>query len=240
MLSMQRVDGRLPNQFRSISVEPNYMPNAHGSVLIKCGDTHVICSATLEENIPPWLKGQGRGWVTAEYNMLPTATGTRTRREREKLGGRTVEIQRLISRALRASVDLKKMPDCSFMVDCDVIRADGGTRTTSITGGYIALALAVKNLLGKSRLVQNPIVDSVAAISCGIVQGVPVTDLNYPEDSTAEVDMNFVVTGNGSFVEVQGTAENGVFAWSDLEAMKNLALQACGELKAIQSRFVSF
>lgn len=208
-----------------MTITPNYNKHAEGSVLIEVGDTKVICTATVEERVPPFLKGQGKGWVTAEYSMLPRATQVRNQREaaKGKLGGRTMEIQRLIGRALRAVIDLEALGERSITLDCDVIQADGGTRTTSITGAYVALAFAIEKLSKERSLPRYPITDFLASVSVGVVKGVPCLDLNYEEDSSAKVDMNVVMTGEGKFVEIQGTGEEAPFARSELDELLQLA-----------------
>ena len=232
-----RHDGRAPNQLRSFKVERGFTRYAEGSVLICFGETRVLCNASVEEKVPPFLRGEGRGWVTAEYSMLPRATHTRSSREaaRGKLGGRTMEIQRLIGRALRAIVDFELLGERTIVIDCDVLQADGGTRTAAITGSWIALADAVDKLLVDKVLQTSPIMDSVAAISCGIVDGQAVLDLDYVEDSGASVDMNFVMTGDGRFVEVQGTAEEEPFSYTELDALRELAEGGCRELTRLQN-----
>ncbi|PLX73956.1 MAG: ribonuclease PH, partial [Desulfuromonas sp.] len=207
-----------------------------GSVLVSFGETRVLCNATVEESVPPFLRGREQGWVTAEYAMLPRATHQRSPREsiRGKVGGRTHEIQRLIGRSLRAVIDLEKLGERSVQIDCDVLQADGGTRTASITGAYVALCLAVKQLQADGLIAENPITTSVAAVSVGVVDGVPVLDLDYPEDSTADVDMNYVITGDGRFVEVQGTAEEVPFTVAQMDALRDLALAGCRELDRLQ------
>lgn len=231
-----RHDGRAPNQLRSFKVERGFTRYAEGSVLICFGETRVLCNASVEEKVPPFLRGEGRGWVTAEYSMLPRATHTRSVREaaRGKLGGRTMEIQRLIGRALRAVVDFELLGERTIVVDCDVLQADGGTRTAAITGSWIALADAVDKLLADKVLHKSPLKDSVAAISCGIVAGQAVLDLDYVEDSGASVDMNFVMTGDGRFVEVQGTAEEEPFSRAELDTLRGLAEEGCRELARLQ------
>ncbi|MDR3608898.1 MAG: ribonuclease PH [Oligoflexia bacterium] len=219
--------GRSSSQIRPLTIETGVNRYAEGSALIRCGDTHVLCTASIEESVPAWLAGKGRGWITAEYSMLPRATHTRSKRDREKVSGRTQEIQRLIGRALRSMVDLKALGERSIIVDCDVIQADGGTRTTSITGGCVALAMA----LARQKL---PWVDTVAAISVGIKAGEVLVDLDYEEDSSCDVDMNFVMTGKGLFVEVQGTAERQPFAGTDMQKMTELAVQAIKESQQVQ------
>ncbi|MFC0212650.1 ribonuclease PH [Paenibacillus chartarius] len=222
---MTRNDGRAQDQLRPITITPHYNKHAEGSVLIEAGDTKVICTATLEERVPPFLKGKGSGWVTAEYSMLPRATQVRNQREaaKGKLGGRTMEIQRLIGRALRAVVDLEALGERTITLDCDVIQADGGTRTTSITGAFIALAFAIEKLSKERNLPRYPLTDFLASVSVGVVNGKPCLDLNYEEDSSAKVDMNVVMTGAGKFVEVQGTGEESPFDRSELDELLLLA-----------------
>ncbi|HEU4965524.1 MAG TPA: ribonuclease PH [Bacilli bacterium] len=223
-----RHDGRNENQTRDVTIERHYIKHAEGSVLITVGDTKVICTATVEDKVPPFLRNSGTGWITAEYGMLPRSTGTRNQREstRGKVGGRTMEIQRLIGRALRAIVDLKALGEKTIWLDCDVIQADGGTRTASITGAYVAMVDALHALLKKGTLTALPITDFLAATSVGIVDGKAVLDLNYKEDSSAEVDMNIVMTGDGRFVELQGTGEEATFSPDELNQM--LALGQLG------------
>jgi ribonuclease PH len=231
-----RIDQRTPGALRPVKITPNYLLTAEGSVLIECGHTKVICTASVEESTPPWLRGTGRGWVTAEYAMLPRATAQRTAREvtKGKQSGRTHEIQRLIGRSLRTVVDLHQLAEKSIVIDCDVIQADGGTRTAAITGAYVALGLAVAKLLQFGTLKKNPLKDIVAATSVGIVNGVPMLDLCYEEDSQAEVDMNVVLTGAGKFVELQSTAEKTAFDDEQLAQMIVLAKSGITELIAIQ------
>ena len=233
---LSRHDGRQTNQLRQIKIERGFTRYAEGSVLICFGETRVLCNASVEEKVPSFMRGQGRGWVTAEYSMLPRATQTRSGREaaRGKLGGRTMEIQRLIGRALRAVVDFELLGERTVVIDCDVLQADGGTRTASITGAWIALADAVEHLLEQGLIKKSPLKDSIAAISSGIVKGQPVLDLDYVEDSGAEVDMNFVTTGDGRFVEVQGTAEAEPFTADQLDALRELASHGCRELTQLQ------
>lgn len=235
-IETERFDGRSPNQLRPISFERSFTRYAEGSVLVCCGETKVLCNASVEERVPPFMRGEGRGWVTAEYSMLPRSTHTRSMREaaKGKLSGRTQEIQRLIGRSLRAVTDLKAMGEITVQIDCDVLQADGGTRTASITGAYVALYDAFAGLVEKGVLKAIPLKDSVAAISVGIVGEQPLLDLNYEEDSKAEVDMNFVITGNGKFVEVQGTAEEEPFSIEELDALRDLALQGCAQLNEMQ------
>jgi len=234
--SVSRPDGRSPQQLRPVTFQRGYTRYAEGSVLVCFGETRVLCNATVEEKVPPFLKGQGRGWVTAEYAMLPRATHSRSPREatRGKIGGRTHEIQRLIGRSLRAVVDLDKLGERTIQIDCDVIQADGGTRTAAITGSYLALVDAVRGLQAAGLLTVNPLRDSVAAVSVGIVGGVPLLDLNYAEDSGAEVDMNLVVTGDGRFVEIQGTAEAEPFSNAEFDALRELGLLGCRQLAGLQ------
>ena len=227
-----RPSGRTPEQTRPIRITRHYTKHAEGSVLVEFGDTKVICTASVDASVPRFLRGTGQGWVTAEYGMLPRATGSRTDREaaRGKQGGRTVEIQRLIGRSLRAAVDLGKLGEHSITIDCDVIQADGGTRTAAITGGCVALADAVQYLLKKGMIKQNPWKQNVAAVSVGVVKGVPVLDLDYLEDSTAETDMNVIMTDKGHFIEIQGTAEGEAFSETELQSMLGLARQGIHQL----------
>jgi ribonuclease PH len=224
-VAVQRPSGRAANEMRSVKLTRRYTKHAEGSVLVEFGDTKVICTASVDTSVPRFLKGKGEGWVTAEYGMLPRATGTRTDREaaQGKQGGRTQEIQRLIGRALRAAVDLKAMGEHTIKIDCDVIQADGGTRTASITGGCVALADALAFMLQKAMVTQNPLRKMVASVSVGICNGVAVLDLDYAEDSSAETDMNVVMTSSGGFIEVQGTGEAGDFSQEQLNAMLELA-----------------
>ncbi len=233
-----RPSNRTPDALREIEIIPDYMRHAEGSCLIKCGDTHVLCSASVEDNVPRWMKGSGKGWVTAEYGMLPRSTHSRMDREaaRGKQSGRTQEIQRLIGRALRSVVDMEKMGERQVRVDCDVIQADGGTRTASITGGYVALHLAMQHLERIGVIDALPFTDSVAAISCGVYKGTPVLDLDYDEDSDAETDANFVITGTGGICEIQGTAEQEPFTEEQFLEMLSLAKQGCADLKAAQDK----
>lgn len=232
---MQRPSNRQHDELRKITIEPHVNKHAEGSCLIKCGDTHVICTATVEERVPTWMRNSGKGWVTAEYGMIPRATGTRIEREAKKgQSGRTEEIQRLIGRALRAAVDMKALGEICIKVDCDVIQADGGTRTASITGGFVALHLALQKLREQRRFYNLPIVDTISAISCGIYDGVPVLDLDYIEDSSAETDANFVITGKGGIVEIQGTAERTPFTQPQFLELLALASKGTSEIAAIQ------
>ncbi|MBW6510748.1 MAG: ribonuclease PH [Desulfuromonadaceae bacterium] len=231
-----RIDQRPPDALRPITFNRNFTCYAEGSVLITCGGTKVLCTASVEDHVPPFMRGSGRGWVTAEYSMLPRATHSRSPREatRGKIGGRTHEIQRLIGRSLRAITDLDALGERTIQIDCDVLQADGGTRTASISGAYIALCDAIGTLMRRGELIKSPLLDSVAAISVGMVKGVPLLDLNYTEDSTADVDMNFVITGAGNFVEIQGTAEEKPFTAADLEKMRELAMRGCQTLAILQ------
>lgn len=236
-----RPSGRDLNQMRDMSIEPNVSRHAEGSCMIRMGHTHVLCTATLEDRVPPFIKGSGLGWVTAEYGMLPRATNTRMRREAAsgKQGGRTVEIQRLIGRSLRAGVDRVALGERQITVDCDVIQADGGTRCASITGGWVALRLAVNKLLAAGDVTTDPIMDHVAAISCGIYAGQSVLDLDYPEDSEAGVDGNFIMTGKKNLVEVQMSAEGSVFSRDQLNQLMDLAEKGVGELVEAQAAATS-
>jgi len=227
-----RPSGRSPEQLRDIRFTRHYTKHAEGSVLVEFGDTRVLCTATVEDRIPRWLKGQGRGWVTAEYGMLPRSTGSRMGREaaRGRQGGRTMEIQRLIARSLRAVVNLEALGERNITVDCDVIQADGGTRTASITGGFVALADAMQWLVDQGKLKKNPIIGQVASVSVGIFEGTPVLDLDYAEDSNAETDMNVVMNDAGAYIEVQGTAEGHAFRQDELDAMLGLAKSGIAEL----------
>ena len=233
---MGRPSGRAADELRRVSFTRRFAKHAEGSVLVEFGDTHVLCTASVEETIPQFLRGKGQGWVTAEYGMLPRSTHTRTAREaaRGKQTGRTQEIQRLIGRSLRAVTDLKALGERTVTLDCDVLQADGGTRTASITGGYVALAEACETLVKKRLIPANPLHGQIAAISVGIVDGVPVLDLDYAEDSQAETDMNVVMNNGGAFVEVQGTAEGHAFRRHELDAMLNLAASGIGQLFGLQ------
>ena len=226
--------GRESTQIRPLTIEVGGSRYAEGSVIIRAGETHVLCTASVDEGVPPWLLGKGRGWVTAEYAMLPRATHTRNKRDREKVSGRTQEIQRLIARALRSMVDLKSLGEKQIIVDCDVLQADGGTRTASITGGCVALAIALNKLAKEGKLPGKAWVDTVAAISIGMKAGAVLTDLDYNEDSSCDVDMNFVITGEGGFVEVQGTAEGQAFSKAEMDQMTDSAVQATSTIRKIQ------
>jgi len=220
-----RPSGRRPDELRPVTITRHYTRHAEGSVLISCGDTRVLCTASVESRVPPFLRNSGRGWVTAEYGMLPRSTGSRLRREASsgRQGGRTLEIQRLIGRSLRAVVDLEALGEHTVTVDCDVLQADGGTRTASITGGYVALVDACNWMLRKSKIKKNPIHGQVAAVSVGIFEDMPVLDLDYPEDSRAETDMNVVMNDGGGFIELQGTAEGHAFRRDELDRLLELA-----------------
>lgn len=240
MCEQLRDDNRKLDQIRDIKITPNFTIYAEGSVLIEMGNTKVICTASISDRVPPFLRNQGRGWLTAEYSMLPRATEDRNMREavKGKLSGRTMEIQRLIGRSLRACIDLQMIGEKTITVDCDVIQADGGTRTASITGGYMALALAVKKLIKTGKLKENPLMANVAAISAGIVGGNPMLDLKYTEDSTAEVDMNVIMNSKGEFVEVQGTGEEATYTRKELNDMLDLAEKGIMELVELQNKIV--
>ncbi len=231
-----RPSGRQPDELRDIKIIRNYTRHAEGSVMIQCGGTHVLCTASVEERIPPFLRGKGEGWITAEYGMLPRSTGSRMGREaaRGKQGGRTLEIQRLIGRSLRAVVDRTALGERSITLDCDVIQADGGTRTASITGAYVALSDACNWLLERGLIKANPIHGQVAAVSVGIFQNTPVLDLDYDEDSVAETDMNVVMNDGGGFIELQGTAEGHAFRADELQTMLSLAQSGIDQLMALQ------
>ena len=236
MSSFQRSHDRAIDQLRSVSMEPGFSPYAEGSCLIKCGNTHVLCCASVEERVPPFLRNSGKGWVTAEYGMLPRSTHTRTDREaaRGKQSGRTQEIQRLIGRALRAVTDLEALGERQIKIDCDVLQADGGTRTASITGAWVALSLACEKLLLAGSISRSPLTDQVAAISCGILEGTPILDLDYNEDSTAETDANFILTADGGVVEIQMTAEETPFRRDEMNAMFDLAEKGVVQLAELQ------
>ena len=239
-MSITRPSGRALNQMRDVSFEPGFSKNAEGSCLVRFGDTHVLCTASLEERVPPWLRGGGKGWVTAEYGMLPRSTNERMRREAAagKQSGRTQEIQRLIGRSLRAVVNMKALGERQITVDCDVLQADGGTRTASITGAWIALHQCFEWMRERNMIDISPLIDHVAAISCGIYQGVPVSDLDYAEDSTADTDANFVLTGTGGIVEIQATAEGTPFSEEHFLELLALAKGSCAELVEMQKQAV--
>ena len=236
-----RPSGRNLSEMRAVSIETGVTKHAEGSCMIRIGDTHVLCTATIEDRVPPFIKGSGLGWVTAEYGMLPRATNTRMRREAwaGKQGGRTVEIQRLIGRSLRAGVDRVALGERQITVDCDVIQADGGTRCASITGGWVALKLAVNKLMKTGDVVSDPLTDPVAAVSCGIYAGQPVLDLDYPEDSEAGVDGNFIMLGSKQLIEVQMSAEGSVFSRDQMNALMDLAEKGVEELAAAQKAAVA-
>ncbi|MEH6728156.1 MAG: ribonuclease PH [Hyphomicrobiales bacterium] len=232
-----RPSNRQPDALRAVSLERNVSKHAEGSCLVKFGDTHVLCTASLAENVPPWLRGGGKGWVTAEYGMLPRSTGGRMRREAAsgKQSGRTQEIQRLIGRSLRAVVDMKSLGERQITLDCDVIQADGGTRTAAITGAWVALSDCIAWMRHRNLVTGTVLKDNVAAISCGIYQGTPVLDLDYDEDSTAETDANFVMTGSGGIVEIQGTAEQEPFSEEELKQLMDLAKAGIQQLVSLQN-----
>jgi ribonuclease PH len=238
---MMRTDGRKPKQLRLLNIAPNFIKTADGSVLIEMGETKVICTAKLEERVPPFLRNSGKGWITAEYGMLPGSSLARISREssRGKVGGRTHEIQRLIGRSLRAITDLGILGERTVWIDCDVIQADGGTRTASITGAYVSLVQAIRTWQKRGTITEDPIKDSVAAVSIGIVQGKILLDLCYEEDSKADVDMNFVMTGSGKFVEIQGTAESAPFTKKQMDNMSEIAQQGIKELLKAQKQVLA-
>ncbi len=234
---MNRPSGRAPDELRQITIERNFTQHAEGSVLISFGNTKVICTASIENRQPPFLRGTDKGWVTGEYGMLPRATNTRSGREaaRGKQSGRTQEIQRLIGRSLRSVVDLEKLSQHTITLDCDVIQADGGTRTASITGAWVALSDAINSLLESGKIKENPLNGQLASVSCGICEGIPVLDIDYSEDSTAETDMNFVIDGDGNFIELQGTAEGAPFTEEQLATMIKYARKGIAELIELQT-----
>ncbi|HYM57563.1 MAG TPA: ribonuclease PH [Solirubrobacteraceae bacterium] len=236
----ERSGGRAPGELRPTSIQPGFMRTATGSALISCGETRVICTASIQESVPRWLYGKGRGWLTAEYGMLPASTGERKQRDvaKGRPDGRTVEIQRLIGRSLRGVVDLEALGERTVYVDCDVLQADGGTRCASVTGGYVALELACRRLIDEGRLGRLPLTGSVAAVSCGVVDGVALLDLDYPEDSNAEVDANVVMTGEGGLVEVQATAERTPLSRAHLDELLALAQHGIEGLRAVQAAAV--
>ena len=229
-----RIDGRANDVLRPVIIEPGYLEYADGSVLISCGKTRVLCAATIEETVPPWLEGRGTGWITGEYGMLPCSTMTRRRRETQGLSGRTQEIRRLIGRALRAAIDLSALGERMILIDCDVIQADGGTRTASITGGFVALSLAIKRLMKEEKLSENPIKYKVAAVSVGIVEGKPLLDLSYEEDSKADVDLNIAMNEEGKYIEIQGTSERRPLSREELNVLLDLAEKGIRALFAKQ------
>ena len=233
---MKRIDGRAADELRRVKLERNCNMYAEGSCLIECGNTRVLCTASVEEKVPPFLRGTGQGWVTAEYSMLPRATKERNNREisKGKPNSRGTEIQRLIGRSLRAAVKLDELGEYTITIDCDVLQADGGTRTASVTGGFVALFDALRTMEREKKLVKIPLKEQIAAVSCGMVLGVPMLDLCYAEDSSAEVDSNFVITGHGDFVEIQGTGEGGVFSPDELHRLTELAGKGVSELQRLQ------
>ena len=233
-----RKSNRGTEDLRQIEIIPNVNLYAEGSCLIKCGNTHVLCTASVSDEVPAWLKGSDKGWITAEYSLLPRATQTRVSRETKGVGGRTAEIQRLIGRSLRAAVDLSEMPEMCVQVDCDVLQADGGTRTASITGGFVALYLALQKMVQDGRLPRSPIREYVAAVSCGICRGKPLLDLDYDEDSHAGADTNFVLTESGKIVEIQATAEGAVFSESEFSELFRLAKQGIHQLIMAQKKAI--
>jgi ribonuclease PH len=232
---------RTPDQLRPVTIEPGFVRTATGSALISCGETRVICTASVQESVPKWMSGRGTGWVTAEYGMLPASTGDRKQRDvtKGRPDGRTVEIQRLIGRSLRGVIDFARLGERTVYVDCDVLQADGGTRCASITGGFVALDLALRRLVADGRLPEVPLNGTVAAVSCGIVDGVPLLDLDYPEDSRAEVDANVVMTGDGGLVEVQATAERTPLSRAHLDELLALAQHGIDALRAAQAQAVA-
>lgn len=240
-MSFERTDGRAPDELRPARITPGFLPYAEGSVLIEIGNTRVVCSASLEDRVPPFLRNQGQGWLTAEYAMLPRATQTRTAREIGRGGpsGRTHEIQRLIGRSLRAVADMKALGERTLTIDCDVLQADGGTRTAAITGAYVAFALASRQLLKIGKINRSLTTNHVAAVSVGIVGNTPLLDLKYDEDSKAEVDMNIVCTGDGRFIELQGTAEREPFSRAQMDEMVALGMRGIEELVALQQRVIA-
>jgi ribonuclease PH len=240
-MTPERAYGRGPGELRPITIEPGFVRTATGSALISCGETRVICTASVQESVPRWMVGQGRGWLTSEYGMLPASTGDRKQRDVSKgrPDGRTVEIQRLIGRSLRGVMDFSRLGERTIYVDCDVLQADGGTRCASITGGFVALELACRRLIEQGKLPKLPLTGSVAAVSCGIVNGTPLLDLDYPEDSTAEVDANVVMTGEGGLVEVQATAERTPLSRAHLDELLALAQQGIEQLRAVQAEAVN-
>ena len=239
-MSYARTDGRAANELRPVKITPGFLPYAEGSVLIEMGQTRVVCSASVDERLPPFLRNSGQGWITAEYSMLPRATQQRTSREIGRGGpsGRTHEIQRLIGRSIRAAANMRLLGERTITLDCDVLQADGGTRTAAITGAYVAFALAVKRLLAAGKIQRNIITNEVAAISVGVVENTPLLDLKYDEDSCAEVDMNVVCTGDGRFIEVQGTAEREPFSRAQMDSLLALATEGLASLIAVQRRTI--
>lgn len=229
---------RAAHALRDVQITPNFLPHADGSVLIACGNTKIICTATIDEAVPPFLRGKGEGWVTAEYGMLPASTQSRMKREAAagKQSGRTQEIQRLIGRSLRACVDMKKLGERQILIDCDVIQADGGTRTASITGAFVALKIAIHKMLADGRLAENPLTGSVAAVSVGVVGGVPLLDLDYPEDSGCDSDVNLVMLNAEKIIEIQGTAEDAAFSMAELAELIALGQKGIAELTVLQGK----
>ena len=240
-MTTRRPAGRAHDELRPVSIEPGFMSTATGSALIACGGTRVICTAAIEEGVPRWRAGGGKGWLTAEYGMLPASTGERKARDstRGRVDGRTVEIQRLIGRSLRGVVDFAALGERTIWIDCDVLEADGGTRCASITGGYVALALGCQRLIAEGRLQKSPLTHTIAAVSCGIIDGIPLLDLDYPEDSSAEVDANVVMTGDGGLLEVQATAEGTPLARAHLDDMLALAGAGIQSLRVAQDRAIA-
>lgn len=233
-----RPSNRAPNQIREVSLTVNVNKYAEGSCLVKFGETHVLCTASIEERVPPFLRNKGTGWITAEYNMLARSTHTRNSRDPMKPNGRSIEIQRLIGRSLRSVIDVKKLGERQIIIDCDVIQADGGTRCAAITGGYVALALAVKKILSQRLIKENPLTGAVCALSCGIFNGEVVADLDYAEDSKCDVDANFVINKNFDLIEIQGTAEQGAMSFTQISQMYDLAKKAAEEIFALQSKAI--
>lgn len=233
-----RPSKRLPNQIRSVTIETGVNAYAEGSALVKFGNTHVLCCATIEEKVPPFLRNKGTGWVTAEYNMLARSTHSRNSRDPQKPNGRNIEITRLIGRSLRSVVDLQKLGERQIIIDCDVLQADGGTRCAAITGGYVALELAIEKILGRNFVKSDILTGQIAAVSCGIFEGKVIADLDYSEDSKCEVDCNFVINQNFDLIEIQGTAENGSMSFNQIASMYNLAKDAAKEIFTIQKKAV--
>lgn len=233
-----RPSNRSPNQIREVSLTINVNKYAEGSCLVKFGETHVLCTASIEERVPPFLRNKGTGWITAEYNMLARSTHTRNSRDPMKPNGRSIEIQRLIGRSLRSVIDVKKLGERQIIIDCDVIQADGGTRCAAITGGYVALALAVKKILSQRLIKENPLTGAVCALSCGIFNGEVVADLDYAEDSKCDVDANFVINKNFDLIEIQGTAEQGAMSFTQISQMYELAKKAAEEIFALQQKAI--
>ncbi len=235
-----RESKRKNDQLRNVEIIPDFNPYAEGSCLIKCGNTHVVCTASVDDKLPSWLKGQNRGWITAEYAMLPRANRTRVPRENSKPSGRTQEIQRLIGRSLRAVVDLEKLKNFSICIDCDVLQADGGTRTASITGAFVALSLAIRKMLAERKISSNPIREYVAAVSCAVFNGEAILDVDYGEDSNSQADMNFVLSESGKIIEIQGTAEQKPFSEEEFSELFALAKKGISELMEKQKQALGF